>query len=132
MRSQPFETQELEINYLGFFDCFNHGRYFKAHQVLEGLWLRERSNSKGNLYKGLIQVAGAFVHLQRDRLGPAMALLTLAQRNFSAYRGIVDCLDLDRLKRAVDEWRRYLELRSTAEGSGEMPPPRITLVGQPH
>lgn len=127
---QPLGGQQLDPRYFGFFDCFNHGRYFEAHQILEALWLRERFNSKGNLYKGLIQVAGAFVHLQRDRPGPAMALLTLAEHNFNAYTGLVDCLDLDRLKIEVKEWRRWLEQRPPSQVPSKLPRPRIVLVGR--
>ena len=59
----------LDPCYQGYFRCFNAGEYYEAHDVLEHLWLRTRD---GNhlFFKGLIQVAGAFVHLQKQHLHP--------------------------------------------------------------
>jgi hypothetical protein len=60
----------LDPHYTGFFTCFNARQYYEAHDVLEHLWLQTRD---GNhlFFKGLIQVAGAFVHLQKQYLHPA-------------------------------------------------------------
>ena len=51
--------------YLGFFLCFNRGDYYEAHDVLEDLWL-ETTGPDYAFYKGLIQVAGCFVHLRKQ------------------------------------------------------------------
>jgi predicted metal-dependent hydrolase len=81
----------------GYFECFNSGRYYEAHDVLEDLWLRQ---GKGHLdyafHKGLIQLAGGFVHLRLHslhpdhhkhgrRLAPARRLLLLAADNLGPY-----------------------------------------------
>jgi predicted metal-dependent hydrolase len=71
--------------YAGFFDCFNGGRYFEAHEVLEGLWLTKRGHPDGYFYQGLIQLAGAFVHVEKRRPGPAVALLHRAEEHLGAY-----------------------------------------------
>ena len=74
--------------YLGFFQCFNRGDYYEAHDVLEDLWLETRGRDR-EFYKGLIQVAGAFVHLRKQyehpehhhhgrRLVPAARIFRLA------------------------------------------------------
>ena len=58
--------------YQGYFQCFNDARYYEAHDVLEHLWLRGgRADPEHAFYKGLIQVAGAFVHLQKQHARPA-------------------------------------------------------------
>src|SRR5262249_24997525 len=77
--------RELDARYLGYFECFNRGLYYEAHDVLEDLWLEERKGPDGLFYKGLIQLAGAFVHLQKGRLRPAAALFDLAQTNLQRY-----------------------------------------------
>ena len=82
--------------YLGYFKCFNQGLYYEAHDVLEVLWLKEKSSSLGNFYKGLIQFAGAFVHLQKDRFRPAYRLFGLALHNLQQYDAC--CCDLDLLE----------------------------------
>jgi hypothetical protein len=50
--------------YRAFFRCWNEQRYYDAHDVLEQLWLKTDS-SDADFFKGLIQAAGAFVHLQK-------------------------------------------------------------------
>ena len=69
-------------NYLGYFELFNAQLFYEAHDVLEELWLPIRREPQGDFYKGLIQLAGAFVHLQKNRLRPAAALFKLARTNF--------------------------------------------------
>src|SRR5713101_9103551 len=77
--------------YLAFFHCWNEKRYYEAHDVLEQLWLKTKS-SDADYFKGLIQAAGAFVHLQKRfehpshakhsrRLPPAVRLFRLAEKN---------------------------------------------------
>ena len=81
--------------YLAFFRCWNEQRYYEAHDVLEQLWLNSDSRD-ADFFKGLIQAAGAFVHLQkrfehplhakhRRRLAPAVRLFRLAERNLSSF-----------------------------------------------
>ena len=82
--------------YVGWFTCFNAGRYYEAHDVLEHLWLQTRDENHA-FFKGLIQLAGAFVHLRkqferplhpkdRDRLRPAARLFQLAAANLAPFR----------------------------------------------
>jgi predicted metal-dependent hydrolase len=56
--------------YLAYFTCFNTQRYYEAHDVLEHLWL-EQTGGERDFCKGLIQLAGAFVHLQKQHEHPA-------------------------------------------------------------
>jgi predicted metal-dependent hydrolase len=71
--------------YTGYFHCFNLRLYYEAHDVLEELWLGCKKEADGNFYKGLIQFAGAYVHLQKNRLKPASNLFHLALANLSLY-----------------------------------------------
>jgi len=58
-------------HYVGYFKCFNAQQYYDAHDVLEALWLREgKSGYDYRYFKGLIQMAGAFVHLQWHHRAP--------------------------------------------------------------
>lgn len=79
--------------YAGYFTCFNRGEYYEAHDVLEQLWLAT-TNDDWSYYKGLIQLAGAFVHLRHQhrhpthrvhgrRLPPASRLFDLAAKNLT-------------------------------------------------
>src|SRR3989442_4459105 len=81
--------------YRAFCRCWNEQRYYEAHDVLEQLWLKIKSRD-ADYFKGLIQAAGAFVHLQKrfehpshskhsKRLPPAVRLFRLAERNLSSF-----------------------------------------------
>lgn len=81
----------------GYLECFNSGRYYEAHDVLEDLWLRQGKDHPDHAFhKGLIQLAGGFVHLRLQylhpdhpkhgrRLAPARRLLILARDNLAGY-----------------------------------------------
>jgi hypothetical protein len=96
--------------YLGWFVCFNRGEYYEAHDVLEDLWLAEgKAGANHGFYKGLIQLAGAFVHLQKGRLGPSVALFRLAEANFARYPAVHAGIDLAEVAGLSVEWRRRVE-----------------------
>jgi predicted metal-dependent hydrolase len=82
--------------YLAFFRCWNKQQYYEAHDVLEQLWLNTKSPD-ADYFKGLIQAAGAFVHLQKQfeyplhakhsrRLPPATRLFQLASKNLGNFK----------------------------------------------
>ena len=106
---ESFRGQELDAHYLGFFDCFNRQLFYEAHDVLEDLWLPDRQGVDGNFYKGLIQLAGAFVHLQKNRLRPSAALFKLAQANLSKYPGVHHRLDQAVVLGLIAGWLQRLE-----------------------
>ena len=99
----------LDPCYQGYFRCFNEGSYYEAHDVLEHLWLQGgRDHPEHAFYKGLIQVAGAFVHLRKQfehpahathgrRLRPAVRLFALALANLAPYGPRHLALDVDAL-----------------------------------
>ncbi|MGD1087685.1 MAG: DUF309 domain-containing protein [Verrucomicrobiota bacterium] len=106
---ESFLGQELDPHYLGYFDCFNRQLFYEAHDVLEDLWLPDRYGVNGNFYKGLIQLAGAFVHLQKNRLRPAAALFKLAKTNLEKYPREYEHLNLEVVRTLIDKWLGDLE-----------------------
>ena len=57
----------------------------------------------------MIQLAGAFVHLQKDRLRPAAALFKLALANLEKYPREHERLDLAAAGRLIQKWLGSLE-----------------------
>ena len=103
----------LDPHYQGFFTCFNAQQYYEAHDVLEQLWLRHR-NENDQFFKGLIQIAGAFVHLQKQflhpehakhgrRLRPAVRLFQLGVQNLAPYGPRHLQLDVEALCRMCEQ-----------------------------
>jgi predicted metal-dependent hydrolase len=106
---ESFRGQELDAHYLGYFDCFNRKLFYEAHDVLEDLWLADKHGPNGNFYKGLIQLAGAFVHLQKNRLRPSAALFKLARTNLEKYPHVHERLDLGVVVGLLAKWLADLE-----------------------
>src|SRR4029077_6685812 len=109
------DSEHIEIRqhpfYHAYFRCWNEQRYYEAHDVLEQLWLNTDS-ADDNFFKGLIQAAGAFVHLQKKfehpthakhgrRLRPAVRLFELAEKNLLPFRPQHHRLDVDALCRLL-------------------------------
>lgn len=106
---EQWQGQGGDPHYLGYFDCFNRGLFYEAHDVLEQLWLKDRHGPNGSFYKGLIQLAGAFVHLQKGRLRPAAALFKLADANLKNYPQEHGQLNLRELRELIARWLTELE-----------------------
>lgn len=106
---EGFRGWDLEAHYLAYFECFNRQLFFEAHEVLEAHWLTQRKGANDSFYKGLIQLAGAFVHLQKDRLRPAAALFKLAAANLEAYPAIHEKLDVEQVLEMINSWIQRLE-----------------------
>lgn len=107
-----FAGRRLDARYLGYFDCFNRQLFYEAHDVLEDLWLLDRHGPSGDFFKGLIQLAGAFVHLQKNRLRPAEALFQLAERNFKKYPAEYESLEVGGLLELITVWRQALAAKN--------------------
>src|SRR6185503_11282567 len=99
----------LHADYLEYFDCFNRGFYYEAHEVLENLWHPDRKGPNGDFFKGLIQLAGAFVHVQKGRSGPAAALFKLARTNLEKYPATHEQLDVAGVLRLIAAWLKQLD-----------------------
>ncbi len=124
---ESFQGQALDAHYYGYFACFNDGLYYEAHDVLEEMWLPNRGKPADHFYKGLIQLAGAFVHLQKDRLGPSNALFNLAKANLQKFPAKYESLNVAKTLALITAWQKQL-----AEKPGENPlkknePPKLNL-----
>ena len=111
--------------YRAFFQCWNEQRYYEAHDVLEQVWLHDPITPEDAQYfKGLIQAAGAFVHLRKQfehpthpkhgkRLGPAVRLFRLAEKNLATFGPERHDLDLDRFREMLSRYRNDVESNGT-------------------
>jgi predicted metal-dependent hydrolase len=104
-----FSADGIDPRYAGYFVLFNRQEFYEAHDVLEDLWLPDRHGANGNFYKGLIQLAGAFVHLQKNRLRPSAALFKLARTNLEKYPPAHERLDLSAVQTLIAVWLQRLE-----------------------
>src|SRR6516162_5103498 len=103
------QGQKLDPHYLGYFHCFNKQLFYEAHEVLEHLWLSDKHGPNGAFYKGLIQLTGAFVHVQKGRSQPAISLLKLALANLEKYPRIHQHLSVETTCKLARKWLEDLE-----------------------
>lgn len=120
----------------GYFECFNSGRYYEAHDVLEDLWLRQGKDHPDHAFhKGLIQLAGGFVHLRLQhlhpdhpkhgrRLAPASRLLVLAVVNLRPYAPLHLEVDVDAAIRLAEQTVAVIEKNKPPQNpwSPDLPP----------
>ena len=108
-----------DARFLGYFECFNAGEFYEAHDVLEDLWLETRGTPDADFYKALIQLAGGFVHLTMHenpkwpaaghRLRPAHRLLGKARGYLENYPAGHHGVDVTAVLVLIDQWRARLE-----------------------
>jgi len=121
--------QDLDAHYLGYFECFNRELFFEAHEVLEELWLPQRGGPRDRFYKGLIQLAGAFVHVQKQRSQPAAALLRLARNNLAQYPSPYEHLDISAVLGLIDSCANAFARPGTEAASDPpVPFPKLSLL----
>lgn len=106
---EQFRDGKFDPHYAGYFHCFNKQLFYEAHDALENLWLADKYGANGNFYKGLIQLAGAFVHLQKHRLRPSAALFKLARTNLEKYPSVHEHLNVAAVLQLIAGWLRQLE-----------------------
>lgn len=79
-----------------FTELFNSKEFFEAHEVLEDLWI-ETEGERKDLYKGLIQCAVAFVHLERGNYRGAKKLFRTSCGYLNRYPGEQEGINIDQL-----------------------------------
>ena len=135
------DARGRDVRYAAYFHHFNRGDYYEAHDVLESLWLEQgREAESAAFFKGLIQLAGGFVHMRKHhehpthrvhgkRLGPAARLLELAEKNIRPYGDVWEGLEIGPILDLAKEMIRELE----AEGFSKNPwrPEKKPKIGLP-
>ena len=122
------ELPGFDRHYAGFFRCFNAQLYYEAHDVLEEVWLPIRGQAQARFYQGLIQMAGGFVHLQKQRLGPAARLFALALANFEGYPTRHAGIDLEAIREICRQHRQaVIDSGETLNSWSREHPPQLAL-----
>lgn len=116
----------FDSRYLDYFRLFQEEKFFEAHEVLEGLW-RQTQGETREFYHGLIQLAAALVHFQKDNLTGAKELFRTASRYLRPYPPYYQGV---RLSRVLKEFEEFFEAWSKAPDEPSVAKrllPRVTL-----
>jgi uncharacterized protein len=76
---------------------FNEEKYWGAHEALEGVWKATPKGRERDLINGLILVAAAFVHDQKNEQEICLSILGRAMKKLDGASGTYHNIDIDRL-----------------------------------
>lgn len=82
--------------------AFNDEKYWNAHELLEGVW-KPATGEERSILNGIILVAAAFVHDEKDETGICISILRRALAKLESGRGVYAGIDIDRLAGKVTE-----------------------------
>ena len=97
--NQPCMGIDREPEIAAFADCWNSGDFFMAHEVLEGLWIRNRDEG----LRGLIQLAVALHHIERGNLKGARTMIERARSRLSKPDHIASGIDVKMMDRYAQD-----------------------------
>ncbi|MDZ7778992.1 MAG: DUF309 domain-containing protein [Gemmatimonadota bacterium] len=95
-----------------FIDLFNRQEFWESHEVLESSWRASGSR----FYHGLILLASAFVHVQRDNTHGIAAQLRKAERALAPYPPEYLGIDVVTLRRSARELRDRAQAEEAPRG----------------
>lgn len=81
-------------------DLFNNERYWGTHEVLEPIWKGAHDEEK-DLLNGIILIAAAFVHEEKDESSICIAIMSRAMKKLSQAKGLYFGMNLDEINRQV-------------------------------
>lgn len=83
-------------------EMFNDEKYWGAHEALEGVWKGANGEEK-NILNGIILVAAAFVHDEKDEPEVCLSILQRARKKLEGSRGKYHGIDIDRIADQISE-----------------------------
>jgi uncharacterized protein len=83
---------------------FNDERFWEAHEVLEGVWKKCYEGEK-DLVQGIILVAAALVHFQKDENSICLSVLGRASEKLSNSSGSYHGINVDLIRQKLDAIR---------------------------
>ena len=88
---------------------FNEEKYWWSHEVLEGIW-KIASGSEKELLNGLILVAAAFVHDQKNEKEICLSILQRALTKLSSSSGTYYAINVDGIKEKIENIIRIKQI----------------------
>ncbi|WP_048194038.1 DUF309 domain-containing protein [Candidatus Nitrosotenuis uzonensis] len=79
---------------------FNEERFWEAHEVLEGVW-KKCFEGERDLVQGIILVAAAFVHYQKDETSICLSVLGRALDKLANATGTYHNINIDLLRNNI-------------------------------
>ncbi|WP_161635985.1 DUF309 domain-containing protein [Desulfonatronovibrio hydrogenovorans] len=106
---------------------FNNKAFYACHETLEELWLADKSSQR-DVYKGILQIAVALFHMERNNIRGAMRLLESGTGLIRSFEPEWSGLDTQRLGSDSRELLNYLATGGDIHDPA-VPVPTIHWVG---
>jgi hypothetical protein len=84
-------------------ELFNDEKYWGTHEVLEAVWKATPAGAERNLLNGIILVAAAFVHDEKDEYEICLSILRRAMKKLEDASGNYHGIDMDRFASLVQQ-----------------------------
>ena len=81
-------------------EFFNEERYWESHEALEAAWRKAKGPEK-EILQGIILIAAAFVHLQKNENDVALGVMKRAHEKLAPHHALHFGVDIDDLKETV-------------------------------
>jgi uncharacterized protein YoxC len=81
---------------------FNDEKYWECHEVLEGVWKKTHEGEK-DLVQGIILVAAALVHYQKNENDICLSIMKRAMEKLSSSTGIYHDIDMDKFRKTTEK-----------------------------
>lgn len=81
---------------------FNDEKYWECHEVLEGVWKKSFEGEK-DLVQGIILVAAALVHYQKNENDICLSIMQRAMEKLSSSSGMYHDIDVDKFRKITQD-----------------------------
>ncbi len=116
-----FCRQPAPAAFLEGVQAFNDGAYWECHAILEPLWLEEPRPVR-DVFKGLIQVAGGYYHINRGNRNGALSLLSKGPEFLQPFGRGCFGLDIAGVMAQADAAREFVLSHSEGAALPSLPP----------
>lgn len=96
---------QYPAQYLQFVEKFNAGEYYECHDLLEEIWMEDKSNK---FLQGLLQLAVGLYHLEYGNIKGARWMFGNARKYLSHYVPIYWGLDVSRVLHYIEKCENAL------------------------
>jgi len=88
---------------------FNNERFWESHESLEGVWKQCYGKEK-ELVQGIILLAVAFAHRQKDEKNVGVGMLDRALEKLGESPAVYGGIDIDRIRNKIKEMQKTKDL----------------------
>lgn len=92
-------SMDYPEQYIQFIHKFNQGEYYECHDLLEEIWMEEKSNK---FLQGLLQLSVGIYHFEYGNIKGARWMLNNARKYLSGYLPVTWGLDLEPMLVYID------------------------------